>query len=559
MKLSTWFTGLGLCVCAAALHAQDSTQNIAQSSSPEQYAGTGFFFRNVTPSGGAPNYQAFVKVIQHTPNVTAVFTDYREPISSPGAYDQKWSNNASWTARNLAQLCRSLQRVDAAGKPTIVPIVSVGLTDDPTAFQLALPTGNPARGKYNEAAAVAMMQDIAKGKYDVDDRANGRSRVWSAIFDAYRNNGFDKFYLRIGWEQNGHWYGWRVRNEATRAAYVAAWRHVADLAHTYAAAHAITIETVWSPTASYANYGVAETASYPGDEYVDIIGPDTYSPIWNPTRNSGGNGYFDWSSKRTVTLAEWFANPVNRRHIWDYPTSDYWNATRGWGLPAALSFARAHNKRFALSETGTGNKGITTAAGGPADEGDYPHYLAERLSAAIGQGLRLEFVDVWAEATGSDGATFLGGARPREAAAWKALLNTLAAIHTQRNVARGKRVYASSVVAAGNGGDKAVDGRADTSWTTNNNPSQWLQVDLGQGYTIARVRLRWNAAFAPSYQIQTSADAKTWRNAFVTNTANGGVDDLIDLHASGRYVRIVTRQRAPRASNYSLQELEVYP
>jgi hypothetical protein len=180
MKLSTWLAGLGLCACAAVLQAQTNVQT----SNQNNYAGTGFFFRSVTPAGGTPTYQSFVKLVQHTPNVTAVFTDYREPITSAGAYDQKWSNNANWTARNLAQLCRSLGRVDAAGNPAIVPIVSVGLTDDLTAFQLGLPAGNPERGKYNEAAAVAMMQAIAKGKYDIDDRANGRARVWGAILDA---------------------------------------------------------------------------------------------------------------------------------------------------------------------------------------------------------------------------------------------------------------------------------------------------------------------------------------------------------------------------------------
>jgi hypothetical protein len=55
-------------------------------------------------------------------------------------------------------------------------------------------------------------------------------------------------------------------------------------------------------------------------------------------------------------------------------------------------------------------------------------------------------------------------------------------------------------------GAKAVDAQTATSWTTNANVSQWLQVDLGQRFTMSRVRLRWNAAFAPSYQ-PAAADA----------------------------------------------------
>src|SRR5688500_17977818 len=46
----------------------------------EQYAGSGFYIKNVTPSIGAPAYQSFVGLVQHQPNVTAMFIDYRDPI-----------------------------------------------------------------------------------------------------------------------------------------------------------------------------------------------------------------------------------------------------------------------------------------------------------------------------------------------------------------------------------------------------------------------------------------------------------------------------------------------
>jgi hypothetical protein len=263
------FTARLLALCALAGSASVQAQH---------YDKIGFFVGEATPTIAAPQYRAFVSTVRQVPNSTNVFVDYREPIWSAGTYDPKWRNNAAWAAGNLAALCSAehLNRLDAAGHPTIVPIVSVGLTDDPTAYQLKLPAGDPNRGAYSEAAAVAMMNDVAQGKYDLDDAANGRRRVWPAIFDAFRTQGFRKLYLRIGWEQNGNWYGWQVRSEATRLAYIAAWRHVADLAHAYAQTHGMTIETMWSPSASYANYGVGEESSYPGDQYVDIIAPTAY-------------------------------------------------------------------------------------------------------------------------------------------------------------------------------------------------------------------------------------------------------------------------------------------
>src|SRR5690606_19002620 len=128
-----------------------------------------------------------------------------------------------------------------------------------------------------------------------------------------------------------------------------------------------------------------------------------------------------------VSLAEWLANPVNRRVIWDYPAADYWNPQRGWGLPAAIELALTRGKRFALSETGTGNFGVTGNGGGPADEGDYPVYLGERLAEGMAQGLQLEVVEIWPQASGSDRLTFLSGARPLEANGWKELGRMLAA------------------------------------------------------------------------------------------------------------------------------------
>ena len=47
-------------------------------------------------------------------------------------------------------------------------------------------------------------------------------------------------------------------------------------------ANGMTIETMWSPSASYANYGMSEESSYPGDELcrhrcADRVQPDLES------------------------------------------------------------------------------------------------------------------------------------------------------------------------------------------------------------------------------------------------------------------------------------------
>jgi hypothetical protein len=540
---------LSTLACAFAAHAQD------------QFKGTGFFIGDPTPGKAQPRYQAFVRQVQQRPSSTNVFIDYHEPIWSAGTYDAQWSNNSAWAAGELALLSSAehLNRLDAEGQPNIVPLISIGLTDDQHAYRLNLASDDPNYGKYSEAAAVRMMSDIANGKYDRDDPATGKRRVWPAILDAFRKQGFRKLYLRIGWEQNGNWYGWQVRSEATRAAYVAAWRHVATLAHNYAIAHGMTIQTVWSPTASYTNDGIPEESSYPGDSYVDVIAPTAYSPVWNPTRSSDGTAYYDWGSGRNVSLSQWLANPVNRRHLWDYPAADYWNPKRGWGIPAAISFALAHSKPFGFSEAGTGNAGVTSRGGGPIDEGDYPLYLARRLAAGARQGLQLRMVEIWAQSSGSDGATFLSGLRPLEATGWKEFGGIMAAVQTRKNVARDKPAYASSTQ-SGFPASRATDGSTANYWNSGSDADkQWIYVDLGQRYPIARVRLAWDAGHASEYTIQTLTSGTNWTAIYKTSAGDGGVDDIRGLSGFGRYVRIFAHKRGTQLKKYSLREIEVYP
>lgn len=543
MRVSAWLLGLAVLAGGGAAGAQD------------RFDGMGFYFGNPTPEA-VPVYNSFVSKVKQLPNSTTLFVDYRQPIWDATATSHQWSTSARWSAKNLAVLTSAahLNRQDTHGRPGITPIVSVGLTDEPTAFQLDLPAGDPRRGTYSEAAAVRMMKDIANGKYDA-----GTWRVWPAILDAYRDNGFHKIYLRIGWEQNGDWYGWRARSAATRDAYIAAWRHVAALAHDYAAANGMTIQTVWSPSASFANFGLSEESTYPGDAWVDVIAPTAYSSIWNATRNADRSAWYDWTTKQDVTLEQWYANAANRKHSWDFPASDYWNPNRGWGMPAAIAFALSHSKPFGLSETGTGNAGMVTQGGGPVDEGDYPLYLAERLAGAMSQGLKVEFVDVWAVATGSDGRNFLGGSRPGEAQAWKEFGPIMAAAAAKKNIALNKPVTASSAYNATLAVTKVNDGKSSTRWSSKDStPTQWVRVDLGQRYTLSRVRLDWDAGYASSYRIQISDNGSTWSDVYVTTTGNGGTDDLIGLSGLGRYVRILCTVRKG-SWTYSLREMEIYP
>ncbi|MER5705892.1 discoidin domain-containing protein [Micromonospora sp. NPDC002296] len=123
------------------------------------------------------------------------------------------------------------------------------------------------------------------------------------------------------------------------------------------------------------------------------------------------------------------------------------------------------------------------------------------------------------------------------------------------NAAQGRPATASSTENAGTPASAAVDGNTGTRWASLAADPQWLQVDLGSSRSICRVVLRWEAAHARAFQVQTSADGSAWSTAWSTTTGPGGVQS-IDLAATGRYLRVYGTARAT-GYGYSLWELEV--
>lgn len=124
------------------------------------------------------------------------------------------------------------------------------------------------------------------------------------------------------------------------------------------------------------------------------------------------------------------------------------------------------------------------------------------------------------------------------------------------NVALGRPAFASSVEADGYAARFAVDGDPSTRWSSAFSSPQWLAVDLGGFFDISRAVLRWEQAFATSYEIQVSNDAVTWRSIRFVDS-DGGVDDLTLPSSVARFVRVLAYARATEWG-VSLWEFEVY-
>jgi beta-glucosidase len=107
--------------------------------------------------------------------------------------------------------------------------------------------------------------------------------------------------------------------------------------------------------------------------------------------------------------------------------------------------------------------------------------------------------------------------------------------------------------------DKAVDGNSGTRWGSQLRiEPEWIYVDLGLTTPIDRVVLNWEAAYAKEYEIQVSDDAANWTTVFATSNGDGGIDNITNLSATGRYVRMFCIKRAVKRFGFSLWEMEVY-
>ncbi|MET7942519.1 beta-1,3-glucanase family protein [Streptomyces sp. NPDC005302] len=137
-----------------------------------------------------------------------------------------------------------------------------------------------------------------------------------------------------------------------------------------------------------------------------------------------------------------------------------------------------------------------------------------------------------------------------------AALNPSPAHAVDQLLSQGRPATASSTENGSFPAGAAVDGNTGTRWSSAFADPQWLQVDLGSVQQLTRVTLNWEAAYAKSFQIQTSTDANNWSTVYSTTTATGGTQNLT-ITGSGRYVRLNGTTRAT-PYGYSLWEFQVY-
>lgn len=126
---------------------------------------------------------------------------------------------------------------------------------------------------------------------------------------------------------------------------------------------------------------------------------------------------------------------------------------------------------------------------------------------------------------------------------------------------RGKPVTASSTYSepgADYRPENAVDGLADTRWSSAFSDPQWLTIDLGGPMRISRVVLDWEAAYGRSYSIQVSEDGNQWTEVYRTDNGKGETEEIRFAPTEARWVRVYGTKRAT-PYGYSLWEMKAFP
>ena len=148
----------------------------------------------------------------------------------------------------------------------------------------------------------------------------------------------------------------------------------------------------------------------------------------------------------------------------------------------------------------------------------------------------------------SNGRTFIfdrwsdGGARSHDIRV-PASDTTLRAFYLEE-LAQGRQASASGSESTALGPQNAVDGSADTRWSSRFADGEWWQVDLGAVKQVSRVELDWEFAYASSYRILTSTDGQAWSAAASETTSSAGTKATSFSPRSARYVRVEITQRA---------------
>lgn len=256
-----------------------------------------------------------------------------------------------------------------------------------------------------------------------------------AIADKWHQAYTGAVYWRFAYEFNGQFmpdYIGHYDDDVTWRLWVQAHQRCVNLVRQSAAKYpAVRAYMVWNPNCNtYSGRHVTDV--YPGDTYIDVVGIDAYSPVYENDSGSALPGSSTlWNGDNTYSnnIKEWLTKENNRVRWWDFGTGDYYafdgsaNASNKladqFGFQMALNFAKTHNKPIMMCETGAGNREQWRNTG-PCDEPLFPLWLRSRLDQATNMGIPVIAAMLWVKNESDGGWGAIEYERRKEQQAWSA-------------------------------------------------------------------------------------------------------------------------------------------
>ncbi len=203
------------------------------------------------------------------------------------------------------------------------------------------------------------IQACARGAY------NAHWRQFGQVISSY---GLGSSIIRLGWEFNGKWSRWAATDPT---AWVECWKQ----AVTSARSTAPGLRWDWNVNRGVSSALADPTRAYPGDDYVSMIGVDSYDQ-WPPVASGGWHQQLDGEQ----------------------------------GLNYWLAFAKAHGKKLSVPEWGSIRYGRSAG-------GDDPRYIRDMRAFFAANARYIAFESIF---QGPNGNYEAGSVMPYAAQAYKA-------------------------------------------------------------------------------------------------------------------------------------------
>lgn len=102
------------------------------------------------------------------------------------------------------------------------------------------------------------------------------------------------------------------------------------------------------------------------------------------------------------------------------------------------------------------------------------------------------------------------------------------------------------------------DADQETRWSSAYKDGEWICMDFGKPKTISKVIIKWEQAYAPSFEILASDDANTWNRIVMLEGQKGGTNEIVFQPVTARYIKVAGLSRVSEDWGISIWEIEPY-